>query len=347
MSSAVSANDRVESRANAGLWNQFWFQPSDPFVLSVLRVLTGMMATYLVASYTSDLYRWFGPDGVLPTTVVHRLLDGISAEAVPANFHWSYLNIFADSNTALSIVHGLGLLVLIAFTLGFFSRFTSVLAFVVVASYIHRAPMITGPFETVLSFVLFYLCFGPCGAYLSLDQWLAKRKKSGDGMDQQPHELKISWTANVAVRLIQVHLAAFYLLLGLSKLSGRPGNEFFGSWWTGEAIWWLMTRSESRLVDATFLANDVGLLLVNLVTHAIVAFELLFPVLIWRPALRRWFLIANVVIWILLALLTGLVSYAVMLVIASLAFVPSSVLRSFFIARLGFRNLEVAEGSQN
>ena len=47
-------------------WNRFWFAPSDPYVVSVLRVVVGVFALAYHASFTSDLARWFGTYGLLP-----------------------------------------------------------------------------------------------------------------------------------------------------------------------------------------------------------------------------------------------------------------------------------------
>ena len=43
-------------------------------------------------------------------------------------------------------------------------------------------------------------------------------------------EYKPAITANLAIRLIQVHFCVIYAYAGLSKLQG-------GAWWSGEAVW--------------------------------------------------------------------------------------------------------------
>ena len=272
----------------------------------------GLAAFYLVVSYTADLVVWFGPEGLLPVEVV-RQLTGVSRagpfEAQPAAVRWSFL-FLADSKGLLWCAHGVSLLVTLAFALGLFSRVTAVLSLAVVLSYVHRAPMITGPFESVLTMLLFYLCWAPCGARWSVDRWLAERKSP----DAQSREVTLSIGANISQRLMQVHLSALYLLMGMSMLAGEV-------WWAGEAVWWLVARGESRLIDLTFL--DRHLLVINLWTHAVVLFPLAFGVFIWNSLARPLLLVLSLLLWVPLALVTGLVSYCGLMLIAGLCFLPA------------------------
>ena len=308
-------------------WNRFWFTPSDAFGLCVVRILTGLVAIYWHFSYTTDLVRWFGPNGLLTVETVEQL-TGASADAIdaPAVFHYSYLNLL-QTPAQLWTAHALGLVVLVLFTAGLLTRVTSVLSLVIVLSYIHRAPMITGQLEPVLAMMIFYLCLTPAGTYLSLDRLLARRRRA----KSSPHESDEaalpapSVAATIGVRLMQGHLAALYLMMGLTKL----GTE---TWWYGDAVWWLIARADSRLVDLTFLHGAP--FVINAWTHAIVLFELTFGILIWNRLARPLLLAVAVLMWGSLALLTGLVSYCVMMMVANLAFVSPESLRICWTWRL-------------
>jgi hypothetical protein len=174
----------------------------------------------------------------------------------------------------------------------------------------------------VLTFALLYLCLGPCGRALSLDALLARRKP-----DLRATAPTRSVWANVALRLLQVHLAVVYLMMALGKLMG-------GVWWTGQAVWWLAARPDSRLVDLTGLlaVEPYGLYLVNVWTHVVVAVELTFSVLVWLPRTRMAVLAASTLVWISLALVTGLVPFCLLMMTANLAFVPADRLRRWLRA---------------
>lgn len=288
-------------------WNRFWFTPSDPVLVCLLRLLVGAAGLYYLLSFTPGLVRWFGQDGLLPASLVNELTN---------SFHWSYWKL-VDVPRVLWMVHGIGLIVLVLFTVGLCTRVTAVLALAAVLSYIHRAPMIAGPFESVLSMLLLYLCLAPCGRYFSVD---AYRK----GSPNAERHVTPSVAATVSVRLMQVHLALLYLMFGLSKLAGE-------TWWAGEAVWWLIARTESRLVDFTGLHDSIYL--INLWTHAVVVYELTFAVLIWRPLARPILLLISLLMWGSLALLTGLISFSAIMLIANLCFVPPSTVRRFVARR--------------
>jgi hypothetical protein len=232
---------------------------------------------------------------------------------------FSYLY-YADSPEVLWLLHVLGFAIVVLFTVGLFTRITNILSLIVVLSYIHRAPMITGQFEPVLTMILFYLCLAPAGRYLSVDAWLRARKAVRDPRpeDVTTDAVKTS-AATFALRLMQVHLAAFYLMLGLSKLGGI-------AWWSGEAAWWLIAEGESGLMNLRFLHSHSYL--INLWTHAIVLFELSFPLLIWNRLARPLLLSIAVIMWISLALLTGLISFSAIMLVANLSFVSPSALRA-------------------
>src|SRR5262245_8167976 len=43
-------------------WNRFWFTPSDPTLLGLLRLSCGLLALYTVFTYTWELQNFFGRD---------------------------------------------------------------------------------------------------------------------------------------------------------------------------------------------------------------------------------------------------------------------------------------------
>jgi hypothetical protein len=286
-------------------WNRFWFTAIDPLPLAVVRIGAGLVALLHLLSFNNDLTRWFAANGILPPAMIRNL----EILQVEANYHYSYLSWF-DQPGELWTMHAIGLLIALALTLGLFTRVTSVLTLLVVLSYSHRAPMLTGQLEPVLSMLLFYLCFGPAGARLSLDRLLAKRF----GWKR----VERSIAANVSLRLIQVHGAAFYAIFGLSKLYGD-------AWWGGEGVWLLLAQTHSRPFDLSWLRDYPRVL--NGWSHLIVAYELLFPILIWNRLARPLMLAIGVFVWLSIGLITGLIPYALAMLVVNRAFIPASELR--------------------
>jgi hypothetical protein len=188
--------------------------------------------------------------------------------------------------------------------------------------------MLSGPLEPVLTMLLVYLCLAPTGACLSVDAWLRRRRASTSPADDTSAPTK-SWTATLSLRLIQLHLAGLVLVMGLTMLAGE-------TWWSGDAVWWLIAHTESRLVDLTFLSGVP--LVINAWTHAIVLFELVFPLLIWNRLARPLLLAAAALVWVPLALVTGLLPFFASLLVASVAFVSPATIRS--LLKRPVRNVE-------
>jgi len=334
MRDAIVNYFRTLSREFGGGWNRFWYRPSDPITLGVLRIFTGLYASYWVATYAFDLLRFFGPDGVLPVALIDRL-QRVALPPGETYYAFSYLN-YLHTPAQLWAAHLLGVAVLLCFTLGLFTRITSILALAVVLSYIHRAPILTGQVEPILAFLLFYLCLGPAGACLSLD---ARRKSTaGKSFHADGNGRGYSFPATISLRLVQVHTSVVYVMMAIGKLAGPEGEN---TWWLGDAAWWIMARPGTRLVDLTpLLAEHVYL--VDAWTHAIVLFELAFGLLIWNRLARPLLLVWAVAMWLSLALISGMTGFCLMMLVANLAFVPAETYRAV-ISRTRSRKREPAQ----
>lgn len=305
-------------------WNHFWFTPRDSFTLCVLRIAVGLIALYNVAAYTPDLVALFGADGLLPVETVVALeqaLDPAVQSGVRQSvqvWRFSYLD-YLHSPTELYAAHIAGLVVLAAFTAGLLSRFANIAALLVVLSYYHRAPVLATPLEPLLCFALLYLCLAPSGAYLSIDAWLASRKRrTAAGAGEEP-PARPSWLATVATRLIQVHLTVVLLMMMLSMVQGDV-------WWNGSAVWWLMSRPESRMVDLTWLHSAP--FVVYIWTHLVVLFAGAMVVGMWNGLARPLLLAISIPLWGAMALITGLGGYYLMLLAAEMAFISPEAMRS-------------------
>jgi hypothetical protein len=288
-------------------WNQFWFAPADPLPLGIVRIFVGLCWLFYLLILTPDLAAWFSAGGLIPRDLYQRLVLG---EGGSIN-DFAYWSIFSQlgSPSAVLAVHGVFIVIALLLIAGCFSRTAAALSLFALLQYVHRAPFVTAQAEPVLAFMLLYLFVGPCGDALSLDAW-RKRKPGGSILKAEP-----SWDARVAIRLMQVHLAAFYLMMAVAKLHGDV-------WWRGEAIWAMMALVHTRLVDWSGFRTHPYL--INFWTHSIVLFELTFAALIWPRFTRPIVLAVGVVIWLSLLPLSGAIIFSLLMIVANAAFVPPS-----------------------
>src|SRR5262245_59967643 len=203
-------------------WNRFWFTPAEPLPACVLRIVVGLIAAAHFASLSPDLDRWYASDGLLSPTAVQRILE-LSDEQ--AHYRFSYLTYFSSGE--IRAVHFAAIIASMLFAIGFLTRITGTLTLVAVLSYAHRVPIVAGHLEPLLTFLVAYLCLAPSGACLSLDSLVFRRRAGTDPLPPTD-ACQPSIAANIGMRLIQVHLTMFCLMMGLSKLYGD-------AWWEGNA----------------------------------------------------------------------------------------------------------------
>lgn len=311
-------------RGFADGWTRFWFTPRDPLPLGIVRIGIGLVTLYVVASYGFDLERWFGEYGTLPVATVDafRAMTAADDPVQHSSAHFSYFDYTTD-RTTLWVLHGASVAVVAAFTLGLFTRVTSVLTLVALLAYFHRAPQITGQVEPVLSLFLLGLCLGPCGDALSIDAW-RRRRTAAKTPAAAPIAIE-SWNATLSTRFMQVHLSIVYMMMFLAK------QMVALVWWQGTAVWWLIARPDTALIDLRSLHNS--LYLINLWTCAIILFELSFAILIWVRAARPLLIGISAVMWIGLALLTGNVPFCAAMFTAGLIFIDAEQWRALGIGR--------------
>ena len=105
----------------------------------------------------------------------------------------------------------------------------------------------------------------------------------------------------VMIRMAQVHLSIIYFYTGLEKLRGAQ-------WWDGTAIWTALSNPQMSSFDLLFFKDWP--LVVGLLTHTTVLFELMFLPLVWNPRTRNFILILGVSFHLGTAILMDLWAFA-------------------------------------
>jgi uncharacterized membrane protein YphA (DoxX/SURF4 family) len=212
-------------------------------------------------------------------------------------------------------VHLLALVVLFLLMIGLFSRTMAVLGFLITVSYANRiTPGAFFGLDTINCMLALYLMLGPCGARYSVDRLLRMRR--GAAID-----IPLSTAANLAIRLIQVHMCVIYLFSGMGKLRGE-------SWWHGGAVWMSVANLEYQTLDMTWLADHP--LLINFLTHLIVFWELSYCVLIWPRLTRPWMLMLAVFVHAGIIFALGMPTFGLVMLIGNLAFISPPTIQRLF-----------------
>ncbi len=295
-------------------WNRFWFQAIDPATLGLIRILAGAMLFYTHLVWSLDLTAFIGPNSWLPASSVQLLQENTYA--------WSYLWWIEDSPALLWTAHIAALVVFAMLTVGLFTRVMSILALIATLAYIERLPGSLFGLDQVNSMLALYLAIGPSGDAYSLDRWLRARGT------QAMLPVRFSWTANLSIRLIQIHMCVIYLFAGMAKLTGA-------GWWDGTALWMAFGNMEYQSMDMTWLASYP--ILINVMTHVTVAWELSYCALVWPRLTRPIVILLAIPLHMGIAICLGMVTFGLAMLIGNLAFVSPALLRAILGWRAGRR----------
>jgi hypothetical protein len=282
----------------AEAWNGFWFTPADPLPLAVVRIATGLILIWSCLVWLLDADAFFGPRGWLAPGEVWRLNDQ------PWQWSWFFA---ADDPTAVRVLGGIALVAAILLTLGLATPLAATVSLIGLVCAANRAPLNTFGLDDTLGLLLIGLVVGPSGARLSLDAQLFDGAEQGRGA--------ASVRANLALRLIQVHLCVVYFFSGCGKLFGA-------SWWEGTALWGAAANVQYRTLDLTWLARHP--LVVNALTLATLFWEVAYAALIWPRLTRPVFLGLAALVHLGIGLAMGMMEFGLAMLVANLAFVPAA-----------------------
>ena len=313
LKSANSKNGEISTWLGdcSAAWDRFWFQPRDPFVLGIMRVLVGLIVFYTHLVWSLELSTFLGNGGMLPEAY---------RELVWGNpFAWSHLDLIAGQPFVMSVVHLVGLVVVVLFTLGLWTRWTSILTALLVISYANRATGALFGLDQINAFLCMYLAIGNSGAAFSIDRWLAIRKSDPDKDDLAEGIVKADTLTNISTRLIQVHMCVVYLFAAIGKLGGE-------TWFNGEAIWGALASYEYQTIDMTWLAGHMGL--VAILTITALTWELVYAALIWPRLTRPIILAMAIPIHLGIGMCMGMMTFGLIMLVGNIAFIESRWLRA-------------------
>ncbi len=293
-------------------WRRFWFEPADPLPLGVIRILVGGMLIYTHVIWGQDLEGFLGPDGWQSAELVRSIQRG----------QWSWSFWWWVPHRFFGAAHVAALVILLFNFVGAFTPVTSVLAYLITISYASRAPIANYGLDQVNGIASLYLAIGQSGQCLSLDRLYRRYRDEGaraGGATGAASDCVVpSARANLALRLMQVHLCVIYIFACLSKLQGE-------SWWSGLAIWQAAANLEYQSRDLTWLAWYPWL--VNLLTHVTIVWEMSFWALVWKPLCRPIVLLTGTVIHLGIGAFLGMWTFGLAVVFMYVAFIPATTLR--------------------
>ena len=280
-------------------WNEFWFRPSAPHTLALMRILTGLMVLYSHAVWTLEFEGFIGGKLLSLDYRSHLFQNQLESTFAWSHFDWLPIQLWMPA-------HVLGLLAVICYIAGWRTKFFSWITAALVISYANRATGALFGLDQILAFLTLYLAVGNCGDFFSIDRWLASRKQTN--RDVPPS----SPCNTIATRLIQIHLCVVYLFAGLGKCQGD-------TWWNGEAIWGALASYEYQTVDMTFMADQMTV--VAVITLLTLFWEVSYAALIWPKLTRPIILALAIPMHLGIGICMGMMTFGLVMLIANLSFI--------------------------
>ncbi|CAN5505685.1 hypothetical protein BH11PLA2_BH11PLA2_04020 [soil metagenome] len=235
--------------------------------------------------------------------------------------------------TEMAIAHGVVLIIMVMFAAGLFTKVTSVLAWLCVASYVHRTQQVLFGMDTMMNLLMIFLMIGPSGKALSIDRWRACRRVKLLPQNEATARFlaapQKSRAAAFALRMVQIQFCFIYMAAGLSKLKGL-------TWWSHDAFWTTMANPEFTLIHYGFYEELIRQLASVRPLYAIAAagmiiftfiMELGLPFLVWGH-LRPYMVIGGVLLHFGIGFFMGLILFGLLMMTLLLAYIPGEVIRS-------------------
>ena len=205
-------------------WGNFFFAPRSPIPIALFRVLYAACVSVSLILLHSDWLNWYGVHAWVSLATMKSIEPGVRLNlftVMPQDDRWigAFFWVF------------LGFAMLLA--IGFFTRISSVVVFLCLASIQQREPFIAHGGDTFLRVTGFFLIFAPAGAALSLDRLIRVHNKV-DGLEIAP---RAPW----AQRMIQFQLALVYFMSFWWKMKGH-------TWLNGTALYYVTQLHEIQRI---------------------------------------------------------------------------------------------------
>lgn len=285
-------------------WENFWYAPKLPHTLAIIRICTGAMLFYTHLIWAYDLRAFLGPNSWIPADA--------ASEIAGERWLWSYLW-GIESMPLLWGLHIAALIVFAMLTVGLYSRVTAGLSCLIAIAYCHRLESMLFGLDQINVLLAMYLTIGPCGAVWSLDRYLAKRKNANV-------MVLPTISANVATRLIQLHLCVIYFFGGIAKLKGEL-------WRDGSAVFYSLSSYEYQPIGLDLSGWVEYPILISLLTHLTIIFEVGYCALIWPKLTRPIWLLLAVGMHLGIMFFLAMPTFGFIMIVANLAFVSPELVR--------------------
>ncbi|MFP2959274.1 HTTM domain-containing protein [Myxococcus sp. 1LA] len=295
-----------------GAWDGIVARVSQPRFLigaSLFRICAGLaiVIQYLV-NHAQRRYL-FGPDGLWPWDT---FTAGMANSATFSVYAWSRSVVWFE------LCFHLGLAVSLLWLVGWRTRLTTPLTYVFFWSLHQRFPGIWDGGDNLMHLVLVYAMFADVGAWFSLD---AKRRALKPADPRGLGTRLGGMFHNTAILAFALQISLVYGVAGLYKVQGevwQDGTAIYHAFRGGQFVW-------PGFAELLY-QNAV---VVTLLSHGTVAFQVAFPFLLFLNRHTRRFAVAlGLTFHLGIALFLGLITFSLFMASVDLALIDDDEYRA-------------------
>ena len=283
-------------------WDRFFFEPVPVINIALYRILLGLLMLNYGALLAPDLLVWFGEKGALSFA---------TSRLIPGGQGWVNLFIWLpQSNAWVWAIYSVFMGAAVSMTAGFYTRISTVLVFICLASFHHRNVMIPNSGDYFLRIAVFFMMFSRGGAALSIDHWRDSKKGRPSAHEQAP------W----AMRMIQLQLCFLYIAAYLWKIRGDL-------WLNGTAVYYPARLQEFYRFPVPYIFEHMWT--IKLWTWGTLLVELSLGTLVWIKELKYWVLLAGMLLHLGIAYSMNIPMFAQVMISTYILWVDPKYLEGF------------------
>lgn len=269
--------------------------------MSLLRIALGINILFLYAVHAFQYQFIWGNNGIVPYSLFLSQMTELRS--------WSIYELSGSDLFGMA-VFGIGLLVTVLFTVGLFTRLSTVAFYIFTWSLYCRNEWVLDGGDNLLYLLAFYMMFADCGRYFSIDSALSANNP------KRPPSQFASLLHNVAVFAIVMQLCIVYFTSAFYKIQGHM-------WQDGTALYYILRTAEFNLtlLGKSIYANSS---VVSLLTYATIIFQIGFPFLIWNRYAKVVVFCGALCLHLSIAFVMGLFWFSMVMISAELAIFSDS-----------------------
>lgn len=248
-------------------WDKFFFQEAPVEGLALFRVLIGSLALVTFLQDSLIMNDLWGPMALQTT------------ETMLKNYSFPIMSIFQFLKLTPTLLYGLvglQILSLFTFTLGYKTRLSNWLAFILMVSFNQRNINILSSADLLIRIMFFLMLFSPSGNAYSIDSIIARLKGK-----MLPRDCS-RWP----LRLIQMQIAVVYVSTVIAKAKGI-------TWLDGSAVYYATRSSDLTRFPVPFILDQFWT--VKLITWSTLVIELALGTVIFFDEIRKKVIILGVI----------------------------------------------------